>query len=97
MGNIGIFEVLNTEDTFRMYMPQIANFFLKDHEKVFLIDQKGRMIHKDFKIWETLIPFTSSKMKGTMPSLKLVGIGGWKESEIKTDEQRVSPKIITIR
>ena len=65
-------------------MPKIASFFMKKESEIFLLDEDGRVLLNDFKIWETLIPFEHTKMKGYIPRLKLVMTGGWKENEAPT-------------
>jgi hypothetical protein len=63
-GTIGIFETFDKKDTFEHFMPQIANFFLKKVNQIFLMDGDGRILMKHFKVWETLTPFINSKLKG---------------------------------
>ena len=89
-GNIGIFETKSNSDTFQDFMPRIANFFMKDEDKIFLMDEQERILLKSFRIWETLTPFMNTRMKNTIPKLRLVMTGRWKESDNIRIDDRVS-------
>lgn len=90
-----MFKVDNENATFADYMPRIAHFFLKyyskDRDKVFLLSPEGHVLLKEYKIWETLLPFHNSKLKGMIPQCKLVNIGGWPETQHFLEEEKVTP------
>lgn len=88
-GSLGIFEVSDKKLTFEDYLPKIAAFFLKDKNQVFLMNDRNEIILKHFTIWDTLTPFINCKLKGDLPRLRLVLIGGMKESEIAALNQQV--------
>ena len=67
---------------------------MKEEDRLFLIDPEGRILLKDFKIWETLAPFMNSRMKKRIPKLKLVLTGGWKESDIIENMDKVGVRIM---
>lgn len=95
-GTIGIFETFEKSETFAEFMPQIANFFLKKEDQIFLMDEEGRILMKHFKVWETLTPFINSKLKGKLPKLKLVMTGGQRESDLAGGSNTVRLKLFTI-
>lgn len=96
LGALGIFETTNHEDTFRNFLPKIASFFLKKEDQIFLMNERGEILLKDFKIWETLTPFGNSKIKGQLPRLRLVLTGNMKESDVVGGRAQVSTATLEI-
>ena len=58
------------------------------------MDEGGKILLKEFKIWNTLTPFGNTKMKNHIPRLKLVMVGGLKESDLFGGEDKV--RILTL-
>jgi len=83
---LGVFETDDKEKIFAKFMKEVAKFFLKNEDEVFLRNDRGHIILKNFVIWETLVPFEYSKIKDRIPRLELVLIGDMKETELVSDK-----------